>query len=132
MEGYKLMYLVDKEVIHGTFGKGSVVNYSDNYIKINFESGTKRFVFPDVFKKYMTFVDQKAVNLVNIKIQKREEEKKNEELRMSKEKALERERQHILDQENLCKVIKFILDNKPSSGVKQEKRIRFSQMIGFL
>lgn len=98
MEVYKLMYLVDKEVIHETFGKGSVVNYNDNYIKIDFESGAKRFVFPDVFRKYMTLVDQKAVNLVKIKIQKREEEKKKEELRLRKEKALERERQHILDQ----------------------------------
>ncbi len=70
------MYLVDKEVIHETFGKGSVVNYNDNYIKIDFESGAKRFVFPDVFRKYMTLVDQKAANLVKIKIQKKEEKKK--------------------------------------------------------
>ena len=89
------MYLVDKGVIHKTFGKGSVVGYNDNYIKIDFESGTKKFVFPDVFGKYMTLVDQKAVNLVKMKIQKREEE-----LRLRKEKALEREqeRQHILEQ----------------------------------
>lgn len=96
MEGYKLMYLVDKEVIHETFGKGSVVNYNDNYIKIDFESGVKRFVFPDVFGKYMTLVDQKAANLVKIKIQKREEKKK--ELRLRKEKDLEQKRQHILKQ----------------------------------
>ncbi|MCG4581324.1 hypothetical protein L0O71_14365, partial [Clostridium cochlearium] len=85
------MYLVDKEVIHETFGKGSVVNYNDNYIKIDFESGAKKFVFPDVFGKYMTLVDQEAVNLVNMKIQKREEEKKKEELKLIKEKDLERE-----------------------------------------
>ncbi|NMB26833.1 MAG: malate synthase, partial [Tissierellia bacterium] len=92
------MNLVDKKVIHETFGKGSVVNYNDNYIKIDFESGAKRFVFPDVFGKYMTLVDPKAANLVKIKIQKREEEKKKEELRLRKEKALEQERQHILEQ----------------------------------
>ena len=92
------MYLVDKKVIHETFGEGSVVNYNDNYIKIDFESGAKRFVFPDVFEKYMTLVDQKAVNLVKMKIQKRKEEKKKEELRLRKEKALERERQNILEQ----------------------------------
>lgn len=92
------MYLVDKKVIHDTFGEGSVVNYNDNYIKIDFESGAKRFVFPDVFGKYMTLVDQKAVNLVKMKIQKREEEKKKEELRLRKERALERELQHISDQ----------------------------------
>lgn len=98
MEGYKLMYLVDKEVIHETFGKGSVVGYNDNYIKIDFESGVKKFIFPDVFGEYMTLVDQEAVNLVKMEIQKREEEKKKEELRLRKDKALERERQHILEQ----------------------------------
>lgn len=95
------MYLVDKKVIHETFGKGSVVNYNDNYIKINFESGAKRFVFPDVFGKYMTLVDQKAANLVKIKIQKREEKKK--ELRLRKEKDLEQKRQHILEQKKPMK-----------------------------
>jgi len=95
------MYLVDKEVIHETFGKGSVVNYNDNYIKIDFESGAKRFVFPDVFRKYMTLVDQKAANLVKIKIQKREEKKK--ELRLRKKKDLEQKRQHISEQKKPMK-----------------------------
>ncbi len=95
------MNLVDKKVIHKTFGKGNVVNYDDSYIKINFESGTKKFVFPDVFGKYITLIDKKAANLVGKKIEKREEERKKEEIKLEEERALEQERQRILREEKL-------------------------------
>lgn len=103
LEGNRLMDLVNKKVIHETFGEGNVVNYNDSYIKINFESGDKRFVFPDAFGKYITLIDQGAATLVRKKIQKREEERKKEALRAKKEEALEQERQRILEQKERMK-----------------------------
>ncbi len=86
------MDLVNKEVVHGTFGKGNVINYDDSYININFESGEKKFSFPDVFKDYITFVDEEANDIVNGKIELKEEEKRQEKLRIEREKELEKER----------------------------------------
>jgi hypothetical protein len=97
------MDLVNKKVMHEIFGKGNVINYNDSYIKINFESGDKRFSFPDAFRRYITFTDQRATNLVNKKIEKEEEKRKQEELILKKEKALEEERKYILNQQKLVK-----------------------------
>lgn len=97
------MDLVNKEVIHETFGKGNVVNYNDSYIRINFESGNKRFVFPDIFRKHIEFIDQRATNSVKEKIEKKREKIKAKELILKQERALERERQYIINQKNLIK-----------------------------
>lgn len=98
------MDFVNEKVIHKTFGEGNVVNFDDLYIKINFESGDKKFRFPDAFINHITFVDQKATNIVSKKI---EEKQKVEELILKKEKALECERKFILDQKERMKNAKF-------------------------
>ena len=59
--------------------------------------------FPDVFGKYMTLLMKKAVNLVNMKIQKGRGKKRKKNKANEKEKDLERERQHILEQKNYAK-----------------------------
>lgn len=100
------MDLVNKKVMHKTFGKGNVINFNDLYITINFESGDKKFCFPDAFKNYITFVDQKATDLVNKKIEKKEEAQKIEDLIIEKEKALELEQQIILNQRERMKNVK--------------------------
>ncbi len=92
------MDLVNREVKHEIFGKGNVVNYDDSYIKINFKSGDKKFVFPDAFKDYITFVDQKANDLVEKKLEIKEEEKRQEEILLAEERALEQERLDIIEQ----------------------------------
>lgn len=86
------MDLVNKKVIHETFGKGSVTNYDDSYIEINFKSGDKRFSFPDAFKEYIAFTDEEATRIINKKIEKKEEERKQEEIILRHEEALEIER----------------------------------------
>lgn len=91
--------LINKKVVHKTFGKGNVVNYDDSYVNIDFESGIKKFIFPDVFGKYITLIDERTANLVEKKIEKREEELRKEELRLQEERALEEERQRILEEE---------------------------------
>lgn len=97
------MDLVNKKVMHETFGQGNVINYDDSYISINFKSGDKRFVFPDAFKEYITFIDQKATKLVNKKMEKKEKEQKKEQLKLEQEKALELERQYIEKQKKRIK-----------------------------
>lgn len=98
------MNLVNKKVLHKTFGKGNVINYSDSYIQVNFKSGDKRFVFPDAFKKYITFVDQQATNLVDEKIEKKLEKRRKAELKLETERALEEEQQqYLLDQKRFLK-----------------------------
>nr|WP_300006161.1 hypothetical protein [Tissierella sp.] len=97
------MDFVNKKVTHEIFGKGSVVNCSDSYIKINFESGDKRFSFPDAFSEYITFTDEDATDIVNKKIEIREEEREKEKIILEKERALEQERQDIINQNKRIK-----------------------------
>lgn len=93
------MDLVNKKVMHGTFGKGNVIKHDDSYIKINFKSGDKRFSFPGVFKDYITFIDERANSLVNKKIEIEEERQKREQLIREEERALEREQRLIAIQQ---------------------------------
>jgi hypothetical protein len=98
------MDLVNKQVMHRIFGKGSVVKYDDSYIKIDFSSGNKKFVFPDAFEKYLTFTDQRAANLVGKMVQKRKRERNEEKLKLKKLKALQNEkRQRLLERGRLVK-----------------------------
>lgn len=125
------MNLVDREVIHGTFGKGNVVNYDDSYIQISFKSGDKRFVFPDVFRKHVKFIDQNATNLVKEKIEKKEEELRKQELILKEEKAIAREKQRILDQKKQMKNHKvnpkiqsvFWIESEDENKIFEEWRI---------
>lgn len=97
------MNLVNEKVIHETFGEGNVTNCNDSYIKINFESGDKKFVFPDVFENHVTFISEEATNLVNKKLEENAEQRKKEELILEKEKALEQELRYIENQKKLIK-----------------------------
>jgi hypothetical protein len=98
------MNLADKQVIHKTFGKGSVVKYSDSYIKIGFPSGNKEFIFPDAFEKYLTFIDQKAANLVEKMLKERRNKYKKEKQELKKLKALRNNKwQHLLEENRHAK-----------------------------
>lgn len=89
MEGNSLIDLVNKQVMHGKFGKGSIVSYNDSIIKIRFNFGKKKFIFPDAFENYLTIFDQRAANMLKRKIQKKEIEREKKEKRLKKEKALQ-------------------------------------------
>lgn len=92
------MNLVNKKVVHGTFGKGNIISCDEDYVEIDFESGTKKFVFPDVFGKYMTIADEKASELVKKEIKKSEAESEKEALKIKEENMLARERRQALAQ----------------------------------
>lgn len=98
------MNLINKEVTHKFFGKGSVVGHTDSYIEIDFTSGNKKFVFPDAFGKYLTLIDQRAADLIKKMMQRMEEESKQKRLELEKEKTLQlKEKQCLLEQEKLMK-----------------------------
>ncbi|MDD2555214.1 MAG: hypothetical protein PHX16_01280 [Syntrophaceticus sp.] len=101
------MDLVNKQVTHKVFGKGSVIKHNDSYIIISFPSGNKRFVFPDACGTHLTLIDQRAAKLVGKMVQKARQERKEEELKRKKLEALQNEkRQHCLKQERLAKELK--------------------------
>lgn len=66
------MDLINKKVMHKTFGTGKVVKYDDSYIRVGFPSGKKLFVFPDAFGKYLTLVDKRAASFVEKLVQQKE------------------------------------------------------------
>jgi len=115
------MNLENKRVEHKTFGKGNVVNYNDSYIKINFESGIKEFVFPDVFDKYIKLIDQRAADLVSVKIQEKKEKLKKEELELRKEVDLKREERRIINQVKDMKNRKIDPEIQSVFWVKEEE-----------
>ena len=45
------------EVIHKSFGKGTVVAKNGQYITVKFETAQKIFVYPDIFEKFLTLAD---------------------------------------------------------------------------
>jgi len=98
--------LVNEKVLHGTFGKGNVISCDEEYIKIDFDSGRKKFVFPDAFKKYMTLADEEAFKFVKSKIQENEDERIKKESQLKQERALSRERQRVLEQKQQIKKVK--------------------------
>ena len=53
------MKMINKEIKHVVFGKGSVVSQEAQRISVQFSEqyGTKQFVYPDAFGKYLKFHD---------------------------------------------------------------------------
>ena len=45
------------EVLHKSFGKGTVVAKNGQYITVKFDSTQKIFVYPDIFEKFLTLSD---------------------------------------------------------------------------
>lgn len=85
------MDLTNKQVVHKSFGKGSIVDCNDSYLLINFKSGNKKFIYPDAFGGYLKLVDKKAADSVEKLLQVQEKERKIEEERLEEEKAIELE-----------------------------------------
>ena len=97
------MNLVNKKVVHRTFGKGNVVSHSEDYINIDFESDIKKFVFPDVFGEYMTLLDEKEFNLIKMQIQEQVEKRQKEALQLRREQALQQEYLRTMEKKVVAK-----------------------------
>ena len=98
------MNLINKEVTHKRFGKGSVVKHNDSIIEIHFAMENKKFVFPDAFGKHLKLHDKSAANSLEKVIQKREIEREKAEQEKEEEKKLQRKEQQLrLEHERLMK-----------------------------
>ena len=79
------MFLENLEVLHKSFGKGTVVSVNGKYFTVKFDSAQKTFVYPDIFEKFLTLADGSVsdeirADLASAKAQKQIElDKKNEE-----------------------------------------------------
>ena len=79
------MFLEKLEVLHKSFGKGTVVSVNGKYFTVKFDSAQKTFVYPDIFEKFLTLADGSVSDeirsdLDSVKAQKQIElDKKNEE-----------------------------------------------------
>ena len=51
------MVSVDLQVIHKTFGLGTIVSVEGKYIRVKFAGAEKNFVYPDAFEKFLTLAD---------------------------------------------------------------------------
>lgn len=51
------MSLENLEVLHKSFGKGTVVSVNGRYFTVKFDSTSKIFVYPDIFEKFLTLAD---------------------------------------------------------------------------
>ena len=51
------MVCVDLQVMHKTFGLGTIISIDGKYIRVKFDSVEKNFVYPDAFEKFLTLAD---------------------------------------------------------------------------
>lgn len=76
------MNLIGIEVIHKSFGNGSVVEQSDEYITIKFLIGIKKFLYPDVFENFMTITNLQIQEKLNAEIEEKKRKIAEEKNRM--------------------------------------------------
>jgi len=70
------MKIVNRQVFHRQYGKGTVAELSDTLISVRFSCGIKQFLFPDAFESYLSMIDKDADAYLN-EILKSTREKKN-------------------------------------------------------
>lgn len=87
------MNLCNKQVVHKSFGQGSVVEQSDSVIKVLFSCGERKFVFPDALGTHLTLLDEEAADKVESYKQEVEQERRQEELELEQQRAEEYERE---------------------------------------
>ncbi len=126
------MNLINKEVTHKRFGKGSVVKQYDSIIEIHFATENKKFVFPDAFGKFLKLHDKSSADSLEKVLQKRKIEREKEQQEKEEEKRLQRKEQQLRSEhEKLMKNHKlhpesqmaFWCDAEESSNVFTEWRV---------
>lgn len=117
------MDLINKEVIHKIFGEGQIIKNSDDYLKIKFGDEVKSFIFPDIFKSFLKFKNDKDTESLLPTIKetfkiKRKEEKLQEEL---------------IKKERMLKIEAYMAerDSKKKSKPKSAKSVQQSSNLAF-
>ncbi len=102
------MNLINKQVIHKSFGKGSVVKHSDSRIEVNFKSGNKKFLFPDAFGRFLTLTDPNAADSIKHMLQKKQNRLREEALVIEKEREEKRKEERLtLEREKFLETFKI-------------------------
>jgi hypothetical protein len=98
------MNLINKKVTHKLFGMGSIVEHNDTSIEIHFASENKKFVFPDVFGEHLILHDEIIAKSLDVIIQNKENEQREEDRKKEEEKNRYRKSQELrLGYEKLMK-----------------------------
>lgn len=103
-EGNTQMDLLNMQVKHKSFGEGKIVEQGESILEVCFESGRKKFVFPDAFGTFLIPTDQGEAALVKNMKQKIDSQRRQEELELAKQQQKEYEAmQRALEHKKLLK-----------------------------
>ncbi len=98
------MKLLNEQVKHDMFGKGSVVEYTDSYIEVDFQDGKKKFVFPDAFGEHLILQNSKIASRVAALKKEIMKERHKEELELEQQRMEEyAKQQRLLERERLMR-----------------------------
>lgn len=123
MKGVVEMELINQLVIHKAFGEGKIVEQDDKYLTIAFNSGNKRFLFPDSFD---TFIKAKNPEIADQITEILRKNNVNKELEAA-EKILEKEK---LRQKELVE-LKLPTKKRNKSSQKDDPRVNIAFKCNF-
>jgi len=99
------MNLQGQEIIHKTFGKGTVIDHSADCLAILFNEEQKRFIYPDAFTKFITATDPE-VNAAIMKEIAGTEAAKTADIEAANQRRVDAEAARIVTKKRTAKVIK--------------------------
>ena len=70
------MHIIGKEVLHKTLGVGTVINQEGKTLTVHFESKEAKFIYPDVFKQHLAFLDPDSAAQMEGELSVAEKEKR--------------------------------------------------------
>lgn len=98
------MDLLNEQVKHDSFGQGTVVEFTDSYISVDFPKGEKRFIYPDALGEFLFLVDKKVAAKAQSFKEKVEAEREKQRIIQAEKDAIEEEkRQRRLEREQIMK-----------------------------
>lgn len=122
--------MVGVKVKHSIFGTGTIIEYSNNYIIVEFPSKTSKFVYPDAFEKFIKAEDESVQeSILNIiKAEKIAAEKKRIEEELAQKAEAERKvEQEATQRAQIAK--KYSYSSKPAV---QSQRVEGKRMVFFV
>lgn len=115
------MDLSNKEIIHKIFGEGKIISHIDEYLKIQFGDLEKNFVYPDAFKTFLKFKNQKDAELLLPDI-------------LDKFKTKQREikvKEELIKKKRILKIESYRAEKKSSTKSKSSRFVRESSNLAF-
>jgi len=73
------MDIIGKSVMHISFGKGVITGVSESIVHISFQSGNKKFLFPDSFLNFIVFEDTEEQKKIKAQLRRKELEEKKKD-----------------------------------------------------